>query len=119
MERVWLIAKFWMSAEDSAVPVRARLPRGDLRAGTRQKAGAARPSADLKGAKRVLRRIRLTRSIMLRGEHAEEGSIRYVDEELAHDLVLQGSAVQLNLFSSLFARIWFLVVKGGNRHGQN
>ena len=53
------------------------------------------------------KRIRLTRSLFLDGHHAEEGSIRDLAQPLADDLIAQGSAVHLNLFSSFFARIWF------------
>jgi hypothetical protein len=42
-------------------------------------------------------RIRLTRSIFLDGEHAEEGSIHEIAKPLARDLILQGSAVPLRI----------------------
>jgi hypothetical protein len=105
-------------AKDSAVPVRAQLSRGDLprwymsdRQGGQVFSGFPKSArADLKEAKRVLRtkRIRLTRSIILDGEHAEEGSTRFVEQELAKDLIAQGSAVQVNLFARFFPRIWFV-----------
>jgi hypothetical protein len=48
------------------------------------------------------KRIRLTRSIFLGGEHAEEGSVHEVAKPLADDLILQGSAVPLR-------RVWLAV----------
>jgi hypothetical protein len=40
-----------------------------------------------------VKRIRLTRSIILDGEHADEGSIHDVAKPLAHRLIGEGSAV--------------------------
>jgi hypothetical protein len=50
-----------------------------------------------KSQKRVKtkRRIRITRSILLRGEHAEKGEIREVEKSLAADLIACGSAVPI------------------------
>jgi len=39
------------------------------------------------------RRIQLTRSIILGGEHAEEGEVHEVHASLAHHLIGEGSAV--------------------------
>lgn len=52
-----------------------------------------------------MKRLRITRSILLGGEHAEKGSIRDVESPLADDLIAQGSAVRLNFVSRFFARI--------------
>ena len=49
--------------------------------------------------------IRLKRSIFLNGDHAEKGSIWNLEQGLVDDLVRQGSAVPLNLFSRFFAWI--------------
>jgi hypothetical protein len=43
-------------------------------------------------ADKQFKRLRLTRSIILAGEHAEEGSIHDVPHALAHRLVGEGSA---------------------------
>lgn len=51
------------------------------------------------------KRVRLTRSLVLGGRHVDEGSIRNLAQPLADDLIAQGSAVHLNLFSQAFARI--------------
>lgn len=40
-----------------------------------------------------VKRIRLTRSIVLGGEHADEGSVHDVARPLAHRLIGEGSAV--------------------------
>jgi hypothetical protein len=50
-----------------------------------------------------IRKIRITRPIFLNGEHADEGSVHDVEQGLAEDLVRQGSAVELNVFSRFFA----------------
>lgn len=55
------------------------------------------------------KRIRLTRSLFLDGRHVEEGSIQDLAHPLADDLIAQGSAVRLNVFSRFLARIWGLV----------
>jgi hypothetical protein len=39
------------------------------------------------------KRVRLTRSIILGGEHHEEGSVHEVSRALAHHLIGEGSAV--------------------------
>jgi hypothetical protein len=63
-------------------------------------AGAARPSNPGEERPRVpqerrgTRRIRLTRSIILGGQHAEEGSVHDVAPALAHRLIGEGSAVE-------------------------
>ncbi|MBZ5700260.1 MAG: hypothetical protein LAN84_00275 [Acidobacteriia bacterium] len=41
-----------------------------------------------------IKRLRLTRSIILAGEHAEAGEIHDVPRALAHRLIGEGSAVQ-------------------------
>jgi hypothetical protein len=41
------------------------------------------------------KRIRLTRSILLGGEHAQEGSVHEVAKQTADDLIVAGSAVPL------------------------
>jgi hypothetical protein len=51
--------------------------------------------------------IRLTRSILLDGHHAGEGSIHYVAQPLADDLIAQGSAVRLNFLSTFVRGFWF------------
>jgi hypothetical protein len=56
----------------------------------------------------VLKKIRLTRSIFVDGEPLEKGSVRYLAQPLADDLVSQGSAVHLNFFGRFFSRILFL-----------
>lgn len=43
--------------------------------------------------RRGMRRLVLTRSIVLGGEHAEEGSTHDVPRALAHRLIAEGSAV--------------------------
>jgi hypothetical protein len=42
-----------------------------------------------------MKRIRITRSILLGGEHVEKGSIRELAKPIADDLVAGGSAVPL------------------------
>lgn len=42
-----------------------------------------------------MKRIRITRSILLGGEHIEKGSIREVAKPLADDLIAGGSAVPI------------------------
>ncbi|MGB2643436.1 MAG: hypothetical protein WBF09_08930 [Candidatus Acidiferrum sp.] len=56
-----------------------------------------------------LTRIRMTRSILLDGAHAEEGSIQYVTSAVADDLAMQRSAVRLEIFPRLFSRIRLLI----------
>ena len=41
----------------------------------------------------ITRRIRLTRSVFLDGEHAEKGSVHEVAKAIALDLIAQSSAV--------------------------
>jgi hypothetical protein len=61
------------------------------------------------------KRIRLTRSIFLNGEHAEAGSVHDMSRALADDLIAQGSAVQVNFVSRFFSRIWFFVSRRTKR----
>ena len=49
------------------------------------------------------KRIRLTRSIFLGGEHAEKGSVHTIAKPLADDLIRDGSAVPLR-------KVWLVVV---------
>ncbi len=51
------------------------------------------------------KRVRLTLSLFIGGEHVEKGSVLDLDQELANHLVAQRSAVQLNFFSRFFSRI--------------
>jgi hypothetical protein len=44
-------------------------------------------------AEQNVKRLMLTRSIVLAGEHAEEGSVHDVPRALAHRLIGEGSAV--------------------------
>jgi len=60
----------------------------------------------------VLKRIRLTRSLLLDGRHAEEGSIHYLAQPLADHLIALGSAVHLNLFSRCLQGFYFFLRKG-------
>lgn len=52
-----------------------------------------------------LKRVRLTRSLLIRGEHVEKGSVLDLDQELANHLILQRAAVPLNLFQRFFFSI--------------
>ncbi|MCU1316969.1 MAG: hypothetical protein JWN63_2291 [Candidatus Acidoferrum typicum] len=63
-------------------------------------------SLTITGGKKMLR-VRLTRSIFLGGEHAEEGSIHDLPRRLADDLIAQGSAERLNFFSRFLQGLWF------------
>ena len=57
------------------------------------------------------KRIKLTRSILLGGRHAEEGSIHEVTNPLARDLIAQGSAVTLrNVWWAVAACLVFLAI---------
>jgi hypothetical protein len=47
--------------------------------------------------RRNIRRIKLTRSIVLGGEHADEGSVHDVVAHLAHRLVGEGSAEHVSV----------------------
>jgi hypothetical protein len=55
------------------------------------------------------KRVRLTRSLFLEGDHAEKGSIHDLSKPLADDLIRQGSALPLNFFPRFFARIRFFI----------
>jgi hypothetical protein len=70
-------------------------------------------------AGRSAKRIRLTRSIILDGGHAEEGSIHDLAQPLADHLIAQGSAVQVNFFLQFFSRIWFFVDRRTGRKERN
>ena len=52
-----------------------------------------------------LKRVRLTRSVMIHGRHVPEGTVVDVEPSLADDLIFAASAVQLNIFPRLFSRI--------------
>ena len=55
--------------------------------------------SEAKTAIEPLKRVRLTRSLLLHERHAEAGSIQDLAQPLADDLIAQGSAVQLNVVS--------------------
>jgi hypothetical protein len=55
----------------------------------------------------MLKRVRLTRDILLDGRHVEEGSIHYLPQPLADHLIAQDSAVHLNLFSRCLQELRF------------
>jgi hypothetical protein len=57
--------------------------------------------------------VRLTRSIVLGGEHAEKGGIRELAKPQAEELIAQGSAVPLNFFPRFVARILLKFGSGG------
>lgn len=54
--------------------------------------GAAPQERQVAATPAGMKRVRLTRSIVLGGEHAEEGSIHDVGRALAHRLIGEGSA---------------------------
>ena len=68
---------------------------------------------------RALKRVRLTRSIFIDGEHFEKGSVRYLARPLADDLIVLGSAVRLNYFSLLFSRILAFCRRPNSKEARN
>ena len=53
----------------------------------------------------VTKKVRLTRSVFLHGEHAEKGSVHRLPLELADWLIAQGSAEQLGVVERLVDRM--------------
>jgi hypothetical protein len=54
---------------------------------------AAKKGEELMAEEKSTRRIQLVRSIILNGEHADEGEVHEVHRALAHHLIGEGSAV--------------------------
>lgn len=65
------------------------------------------------------KRVRLTRSIVIDGEHVEKGKVLDLARGLADDLVMQDSAVQLRIFPRLFSRIRLFIASRVQKRERN
>jgi hypothetical protein len=66
-----------------------------------------------------VKRVRLTRSVMIDGRHVEKGTVLDLAKSLAEDLVMQDSAVQLTIFPRLFSRIRLFIASRVQKRERN